>query len=154
MQLTLISPKFADGARIPQRYTCDGDDISPPFRWLGAPTGTKSFAFICSDPDAPGGTFYHWGLFDMPVETGDLRESYQKDARVGAVRQAVTDFKQTGYGGPCPPKGHGDHHYRFRLMALDVESLGLGDHPHCREVEQAAETHLLEETILTGIYSR
>ena len=73
MQLTLISPKFADGARIPQRYTCEGDDISPPFRWLGAPTGTKSFAFICSDPDAPGGTFYHWGLFDMPVETGDLR---------------------------------------------------------------------------------
>ena len=154
MQLTLICPKFADGARIPQRYTCEGDDISPPFRWLGAPTGTKSFAFICSDPDAPGGTFYHWGLFDMPVETGDLRESYQKDARVGAVRQAVTDFKRTGYGGPCPPKGHGDHHYRFRLIALDVESLGLKGHPHCREVEQAAETHVLEETILTGIYSR
>jgi Raf kinase inhibitor-like YbhB/YbcL family protein len=154
MQLTLISPKFADEAQIPQRYTCDGDDISPPFRWLGAPTGTKSFAFICTDPDAPGGTFYHWGLFDMPAETGDLRESYQKDAKVGPVRQAVTDFKQTGYGGPCPPKGHGDHHYRFRLMALDVESLGLGDSPHCREVEQAAATHVLEETVLTGIYSR
>lgn len=154
MQITLISPTFADGARIPQRYTCDGEDISPPFRWLAAPSDTKSFVFICSDPDAPGGTWYHWGLYDMPVETSDLREGYPKDAKVGAVRQAVTDFKRTGYGGPCPPKGHGEHHYRFRLMALSVESLALGDQPHCREVEQAAEKHLLDETVLVGIYGR
>jgi Raf kinase inhibitor-like YbhB/YbcL family protein len=154
MQLTLISSAFADGARIPHRYTCDGEDLSPPFRWLGAPTNTKSFVFICSDPDAPGGTWYHWGLYDVPVEIGDLREGYPKDARVGPVRQAVTDFKRIGYGGPCPPRDHGEHHYRFRLMALDVVSLGLRDTPGCREVEQAAEKHLMEETVLVGTYSR
>lgn len=154
MSLTLISPMFADGARIPQRYTCDGENISPPFRWLGAPAAARSFAFICSDPDAPAGTWYHWGVYGMPVDIGELPERFPTDAAVGAIRQAVTDFKTIGYGGPCPPRNHGDHHYRFRLMALDVESLGLGANPHCREVEQAAQRHLIEETVLVGLYGR
>lgn len=154
MALTLISQAFTDGAPIPQRYTCDGDDVSPPLRWTAAPNGTRSFALVCSDPDAPGGTFYHWAIYDIPRDTGDLREAYPAHAEVSATRQAVTDFERTGYGGPCPPEGHGDHRYRFHLMALDVETLSVPGSPHCRDVEQAARGHIIEETVLTGTYAR
>lgn len=154
MPLTLISQAFTEGAPIPQRYTCEGDDISPPLRWTGAPNEARSFAIVCSDPDAPGGTWYHWGIYSIPGTTGDLHEGYPTDPQVGTTRQTVTDFKRPGYGGPCPPPGHGTHRYHFHLMALDVETLSLDPSADCRDLEQAVARHILAETVLTGTYSR
>ena len=154
MAFRLVSSAFADGQSIPARYTCEGKDISPALEWSDAPRGTRSFALVCSDPDAPMGTWYHWAVFDIAAETTRLQEAYPTDARVGTTRQAVTDFKRTGYGGPCPPKGHGVHHYHFQLMALDVATLSVSASPNCRDVERAAKGHILGETVLTGTYSR
>lgn len=154
MPLTLTCPDFPDGGRIPERFTCQGDDISPPLAWTGVPDGIAGFALICADPDAPAGTWYHWGLFDIPGSRRDLRGALPADAEVEGMRQAVTDFRRPGYGGPCPPRGHGVHHYHFRLMALDVAQLPLDAGCHCRDVERAAEGHVVATALLIGTYSR
>ena len=154
MALILSSSAFADGERIPRPYSCEGADMSPPLHWKGAPAGTKGWAMVCSDPDAPMGTWYHWAVFDIPPEMSGLPESYPTDARVGETRQAVTDFGHKGYGGPCPPKGHGEHRYRFVLSALDVDKLPLPAGVECRDVEAAAREHAIMQTVLTGVYSR
>ncbi len=158
MTLSLTSSAFKDGARSPSRHTCEGTDTSPPLAWGGAPPGTRSFALICADPDAPVGTWYHWAVFNIPPSLTELREGLAPESRVatdaGAILQALNDFNRPGYGGPCPPKGHGNHHYRFRLMALDVPALDLPHSARCRDVERAASRHILAETVLTGIYSR
>jgi Raf kinase inhibitor-like YbhB/YbcL family protein len=154
MALTLKSSAFGHEKRIPDRYTCDGVDISPPLSWSGAPPGTQSFALICSDPDAPMKTWYHWAIFNIPSTIDHLDEGVARDARVGPLRQAVTDFGRTGYGGPCPPKGHGDHHYRFQLLALDVASLAMPERAHCHDVERVAASHVLAEAVLVGTYAR
>lgn len=154
MAMKLTSAAFADGQRIPDKYTCNGSDISPPLAWSGAPDGTRSFALLCSDPDAPGGTWWHWAVYGIPPGTAQLKEHYPTDPQVGETRQAITDFKRSGYGGPCPPPGHGAHHYHFRLLALDVERLDLSAKAHCRQVETAARPHVLAEALLTGLYSR
>jgi Raf kinase inhibitor-like YbhB/YbcL family protein len=154
MTLTLTSTAFAEGEPIPELYSCDGADISPPLTWTGVPIGTRSIALLCDDPDAPGGTWTHWAIFDIAADAGGLREAFPKGSRVGRALQAVTDFGHPGYGGPCPPRGHGLHHYRFRLLALDVESLGLPDHAKFADVAAAAEGHILSEATLTGTYIR
>lgn len=154
MTLRLESTAFAEGQRIPTRYTCEGRDISPPLAWSGAPEGTESFALLCDDPDAPVGTWHHWALFDIAAPTGRLDEAYPGDETVGGSRQAINDFGRSGYGGPCPPRGHGVHHYRFRLLALGVARLDLGPGPRCAEVETAARAHTLAEAVLVGTYSR
>ncbi|MFQ5958886.1 MAG: YbhB/YbcL family Raf kinase inhibitor-like protein [Alphaproteobacteria bacterium] len=154
MTLVLTSTAFADGERVPERYTCEGDDLSPPLAWSGAPAGTLSFALLCDDPDAPAGTWHHWAAYDIPAERSALTEGFPKDARVGPVRQAVTDFRRPGYGGPCPPPGHGVHHYHFRLLALDVATLGLADDAHCTDVARAAAGDVLAEAKIVGTYSR
>jgi len=109
---------------------------------------------LCDDPDAPGGTWTHWAAFDIAADATGLSEDYPKDDRVGAVRQAVTDFKRPGYGGPCPPRGHGTHHYRFRLLALDVDRLDLPAKARFDDVAAAVAGHILAEATLTGTYSR
>jgi hypothetical protein len=154
MALTLHSGAFAEGGAIPRLYTCEGRDISPPLSWTGAPQATASFALVVSDADAPGGTWYHWAVFDLDAEIRELPEAYLRDARIGTTRQAITDFGRSGYGGPCPPKGHGRHHYRFHLMALNVAPLDVEEGCGCRDVEQAAKPHVLAETVLTGTYAR
>lgn len=154
MALILTSPAFSDGARIPARYTCEGEDRSPPLAWSGAPAAALSLALICSDPDAPVGTWYHWAIFDLPPDQTALPEALDKDAALPFARQAVNDFKRTGYGGPCPPKGHGNHRYQFRLLALDVAALPMPLRCDARAVERTAEAHILEEATLTGLYSR
>jgi hypothetical protein len=154
MGLSLSSKAFVEGGRIPRRHTCDGENLSPPLHWSGAPAGTQSFALICSDPDAPVGTWYHWAVFDIRRATDRLEEGFPGDSRIGGVRQAMTDFRRPGYGGPCPPKGHGDHRYRFHLLALDVAALAVPEAADCRAVEAAARRHVLAETVLTGTYSR
>ncbi|MFQ5775713.1 MAG: YbhB/YbcL family Raf kinase inhibitor-like protein [Kiloniellaceae bacterium] len=154
MTFQLSSTAFADGERIPTRYTCEGEDVSPPLAWSGAPEGTRSYALLCDDPDAPGGTWHHWALFDIPAETASLPEAYATDPQVGSTRQAVTDFRRTGYGGPCPPPGHGVHHYHFRVLALAVERLEVAPNPRCPDVAAAARPHVLAEARLVGTYSR
>jgi len=154
MSLTLTSTAFAQGERIPKRYTCEGEDLSPPLSWTGAPDGTRSFVLLCDDPDAPMGTWHHWAVYNIPPEVTELAEGYPTDAAVGPVRQAVTDFGRTGYGGPCPPAGHGTHHYYFKLLALDVGGLDLAEKAECTEVEAAAEPHVLARAELMGTYSR
>lgn len=154
MTLSLESSAFESGARIPDRYTCSGDDISPPLDWSGAPPRTRSFALLCDDPDAPAGIWHHWAVFDIPAGWSDLPEAFPKEAKSGDIRQAVNDFRRSGYGGPCPPRGHGIHHYRFLLLALDVEQLTLGRYAACEDVAGAAKSHVLEETMLVGTYSR
>ncbi len=154
MTFALSSPEFDDGAGIPGRFTCEGEDVSPHLTWSDAPAGTHSFVLLCDDPDAPAGTWHHWAVYDIPTDVSGLPEAYPTDGEVGEVRQAVNDFGKTGYGGPCPPPGHGTHHYHFRLLALDVESLEIGAQPPCTDVAAAAEPHVLARAELIGTYAR
>jgi Raf kinase inhibitor-like YbhB/YbcL family protein len=151
MTLRLTSPAFTAEGTIPVRYTCDGEDMSPPLSWSGAPQGTRSFALICRDPDAPAGVWYHWALFDIAQDRHGLEERCRPG---GGMHQAVNDFGQRGYGGPCPPHGHGRHHYHFTLYALSVEYLDVAPGAHCRDVEAAARAHALATAELTGLYGR
>jgi len=142
MQLT--SDAFRNNARIPTRYTCDGDDTSPPLTISDVPTGTKSLTLVVEDPDAPGGTWYHWVAFDIPVIT----------AIPGAVTTLGTagtnSWGRTGYGGPCPPRG--SHRYFFILTALDTE-LGIGAGSDQAAVRNAMDGHVLATATLIGHYS-
>jgi Raf kinase inhibitor-like YbhB/YbcL family protein len=152
MTMHLTSAAFTHGGKIPTRFTCDGADVSPALAWSGAPADARSFALVCSDPDAPSGVWYHWAIYDVPGGTTHLSEHLAGDG--GALPQAANDFRKRGYGGPCPPPGHGRHHYHFKLYALDVERLDLPSAPRCRDVEQAAEAHAIAKAELVGVYSR
>jgi Raf kinase inhibitor-like YbhB/YbcL family protein len=154
MALRLSSSAFVHGERIPRRYTCEGEDISPPLAWSGAPAGTKSFVLLCDDPDAPRGTWHHWAAFNIPADRAALEEDFPTHATVGSVRQAVTDFGRPGYGGPCPPRGHGTHHYHFRLLALSVAKLDLPLDATFAQVAAAAKPHVIGTAELMGTYSR
>jgi len=148
----LRSDAFTDGEPIPRRFTCEGEDLSPPLGWGDTPAGTESFALLCDDPDAPSGTWRHWAVYDLPPGRAGLAEGIgPEDA---GLRQAVNDSRTRGYSGPCPPKGHGRHRYRFRLLALSVPHLALPPRPACKAVERAARKHLLAETVLTGTCER
>jgi len=150
MQLT--SASFRDGGEIPKPFTCDGSDQSPPLAWSGAPPGTRSFAVVCRDPDAPAGVWYHWAIFDIPAQISQIAQGHSPDSN--APRQAINDFGRRGYGGPCPPHGHGRHHYSFTVYALSVERLDLPAGARCVEVERAARAHAIANAQLTGIYAR
>jgi hypothetical protein len=154
MAFQLTSTAFNGGERIPKRYTCDGENRSPPLAWTGAPSAARSFALLCDDPDAPAGTWHHWALFDIPATMTELDEGLPQEANVQALRQAFNDFVEIGYGGPCPPRGHGVHHYRFRLLALDVDRLSVKERVTCKEVEKAARSHVIATAELVGTYSR
>jgi Raf kinase inhibitor-like YbhB/YbcL family protein len=147
---TLTSPSFEEGQMIPMRHSCESEERSPALAWFHVPMGTRSFALIMDDPDAPGGTFTHWVLFDIPASTRHLEEGH--DGETGVAGR--NDFQYAGYGGPCPPPGHGDHRYHFRLCALDVESLDLAEDTPRDEVEEAMKGHVVGETRLMGRYSR
>ncbi len=149
--MKLVSSAFADGAQIPRRFTCDGEDLSPPLKWSDAPDGTKSFVLLCDDPDAPAGTWHHWAAYNIPPVLTELAEDA---ARNKNLKQAVNDFRKVGYGGPCPPPGHGPHHYHFRLLALSTDQLQAKANTSCREIERAAPRSLIAEAILVGWYER
>lgn len=151
MPMRLASSAFSQNEPIPVRFTCDGDNRPPPFSWSGAPAKTRSYALVCRDPDAPGRTWYHWAAFDIPVAVQGLDGSAPPGA---TMRQAINDFRKRGYGGPCPPPGHGRHRYQFTLYALDVEHLDVPAGAECREVERAARARTLDSVDLTGIYQR
>jgi Raf kinase inhibitor-like YbhB/YbcL family protein len=151
MQLT--STAFAEGAAIPAKHTCDATNVSPPLKWSGAPAGAKSLALIVDDPDAPGGTWVHWVLFDLPPGTTELPEDLPKSQYVaGGAKQGLNDFRHLGYGGPCPPRGKA-HRYFFKLYALDA-MLDLKPGATKKDVEHAMEKHVLAEARLMGTYQR
>jgi Raf kinase inhibitor-like YbhB/YbcL family protein len=149
--MKLVSTAFADGAMMPRRYTCDGENVSPPLQWSDAPAGLRSFVLLCDDPDAPAGTWHHWAAYDIPPNTTLLAENAAQDKE---MKQAVNDFRKTRYGGPCPPPGHGPHHYHFRLLALSTDHLGAGPSASCREIEREARKFTLAEATLVGWYER
>jgi len=154
MAFRLTSPAFHDGAAIPPRHACTGEDLSPPLEWNEPPPGTRSLALFCDDPDAPGGTFRHWAIYDMPPEQRRLAEGLRPAAATDDMRQAVNDFGRPGYAGPCPPRGHGTHHYHFRLLALDVERLPVDPQARCSTVDAAARGHVLAAAELVGLFQR
>ncbi|MCB9878826.1 MAG: YbhB/YbcL family Raf kinase inhibitor-like protein [Planctomycetes bacterium] len=130
---------------IPEEYTCDGNDLSPALSWRAAPVGTRSFALLMDDRDAPGGAFTHWLVWDMKAGTLELQQGEAPDGVLG-----TNDFDWQGYGGPCPPRGHGSHRYRFRIFAVDVDRLGLPAGSMRREFEAALVGHVLAEATVTG----
>ena len=149
MQLSI--PAIAAGASVPAKFTCDGEDKSPALEWSGAPEGTKSFALILDDSDAPGGTFRHWGVYDIPPTVTGLHEGAGNEA---SFMQAENGFGSTGYRGPCPPKGDKPHHYRFKLFALDVPELDVGAKPRVEEVENALDGHVLAKAEVVAPFGR
>jgi Raf kinase inhibitor-like YbhB/YbcL family protein len=154
MAMQIQSSAFTDGDRLPKRYSCDGDDMSPPLAWSGAPADTRSFAIFCDDPDAPSGTFHHWAAYDIPKTTHELPENFATNVARSLVLQGVNDFGKAGYGGACPPKGHGEHHYHFKVMALDCGHLDTHGKARCADIEATAREHCLAEAELIGTYSR
>jgi Raf kinase inhibitor-like YbhB/YbcL family protein len=147
-RLNLTSGAFKDSQPIPTQFTCDGANRSPPLSWGEPPAGTKSFALVVDDPDAPSGTFGHWGAYDIPPGTRSIGEAQS----VGT--QAINGFGKTGYGGPCPPAGHGPHHYHFKLYALNTGALGLPAGAKVEDVEKAAQEHVLGRGEIVGTYQR
>ena len=153
MSLKLTSTAFQPGGTIPKKFTCDGPDVSPALAWSDAPTGTKSFALIMDDPDAPVGTWVHWVLYDVPAETHELAENVAKQEELpNGARQGRNDFRRIGYGGPCPPPGPA-HRYFFKLYALD-QKLGLKAGATKADVEKAMKGHVLAQGELMGRYGR
>jgi Raf kinase inhibitor-like YbhB/YbcL family protein len=151
MSFVLISPAFVDGAPIPAQYSRDGANLSPPLQWTGAPPATGSFALIVEDPDAPSGVFRHWGAYNLPADRDELAEGV--DAR-RVYADAVNDFGKAQYDGPQPPRGHGLHHYHFRLLALDAPRLDLPKNAKVADLLAAAKPHVLGEADLVGTYER
>ena len=152
MALTLTSTAFQDGQPIPTRYTCEGKDLAPPLAWSDPPDGTKSFALISDDPDAPAGTWVHWVVYNLPASRRSLPEGVPADAQLAdGTRQGITDFGRLGYGGPCPPNG--THRYYFKLYALNVM---LSPVPGARkvDVERLMKGHVLADARLMGTYRR
>jgi Raf kinase inhibitor-like YbhB/YbcL family protein len=150
--MRLESSVFKEGGTIPREFTCDGEDVSPPLSWSGAPDGTKSFALICDDPDAPGRTWVHWVAFDLPPAISKLpRAVAARPALPDGGTQGINDFRKPGYGGPCPPGG--THRYFFKLYALDTV-LKLAPSSTKADVERAMKGHVLAEAALMGWYSR
>jgi len=156
VSLTITSRAFAAGGAIPATYTCEGKDVSPPLAWTGAPDGTKSFALIVDDPDAPDPvaprlTWVHWVLYDLPATTDGLPEAMRAEALPAGTREGVNDWGRTGYGGPCPPVGR--HRYFHKLYALDSVLSHL-KRPSKAALERAMQGHILAQAELVGTYQK
>lgn len=152
MDLTVTSTAFSEGGKIPSRYSCDGQDISPPLSWTPGPAGTESYAMISDDPDAPMGTWVHWVIYNIPATVTSLPENVPGQPRLddGSL-QGINDFKRHGYGGPCPPGG--THRYYFKVYALD-NKIDAGPGLTKKKLLKAMEGHVIASGELMGTYSR
>jgi hypothetical protein len=152
MTIRVTSPAFQDGQRIPKQYTCDGDDISPPLSWELIPDETKSIALIVDDPDAPGGTYVHWVVYDVPADVQGLPEDLPRDKAfpVGG-EQGVNSSNELGYTGPCPPSG--THRYFFKVYALD-DKTNLPPGETKAKLLKALQGHILAQGQIMGRYKR
>ena len=165
LTITLRSAAFTVGGKIPEKFTCDGPNHSPPLEWSGVPNSARSLVLICEDPDAPGQTWSHWVAFNLPIELKALKEAVPADETIPTTfmdgsppggdqpeaRQGTNDFGKTGYGGPCPPSR--THHYYFRLYAIDTE-LKLDSRATRTDVIKAIEGRIVAEGFLMGKYQR
>ena len=152
MAIRVASSAFDNEGMIPAKYTCDGEDVSPPLSWEGIPEGTKSIALVSDDPDAPMGTWVHWVMYNIPAAGRELPENVPSDEVLeNGARQGITDFRKIGYGGPCPPSG--THRYYFKLYALDTE-LELKPGAAKAELLGAMKGHILAEGQMMGKYKR
>jgi Raf kinase inhibitor-like YbhB/YbcL family protein len=145
MAFAIKSPAFAEGATVPKQFTCDGNDAPPPIKVSDPPEGTRSFAIVMEDPDAPKGTFTHWLAYDIPASNTDLQ--------VDAGKTLRNSFGREGYGGPCPPPGHGVHRYFFKVYAVDSSSLPVAGETR-QDLEKALEEHSLASAALMARYER
>ena len=151
--IKLTCPAFSNGAAIPIVHTCDGDDFSPPLAWEGIPDSAKSICLVCDDPDAPGGTWVHWILFNLPDSVKQFPEALPKtEVTFYGARQGLNDFGRMGYWGPCPPPGKA-HRYFFRIYALDI-MLPLAAGIHRSTLDSAMTTHVLGSGEMFGSYKR
>jgi Raf kinase inhibitor-like YbhB/YbcL family protein len=148
MSLQLTSDAFANGQSIPAKYSCIGKNISPAFAWTEPPADTQSFALIVDDPDAPGKTWVHWVLFNIPVRTRSLKEGFTADDPVAVGKNSSSHLS---YDGPCPPDG--THRYFFKLYALDA-TLSLSPGATKEQLLKAMEGHILAQTELMGTFSK
>lgn len=152
MKFVITSPAFKEGEEIPQRYTCDGEDISPPLTLTGIPEGAKSLALISDDPDAPKGIWVHWVLFNLPGNQRELAENVPPRSTLSnGARHGINDSRDLGYGGPCPPSG--THRYFFTMYALDT-MLTLESGATKSQLLKAMEGHVLGEGQLMARYKR
>ncbi len=153
MALDLKSFAFGNGEDIPRKHTREGSDVSPALTWQGVPERTKSFALICDDPDAPGGDWVHWVIYDIPAFLNELEEvTPPNPVFENGIKQGQNDFGRIGYEGPMPPRGK-PHRYFFKLYALD-NMLGLPKGISKDHLEKAMQGHILEEAHLMGLYKR
>ena len=150
--LTVTSPAFEEGQAIPAKFSCSGADISPELSWNAGPVGTKSYAVIVEDPDAPGGTFVHWVLFSFKPDPQVARVTLP-EAAAGLGREGQNGFGKTGYGGPCPPPGK-PHHYRFHVYATSRDLDGVNSGASARQLRTALEGSILAEGVLLGTFKR
>jgi Raf kinase inhibitor-like YbhB/YbcL family protein len=156
MAFILTSPAFANNGNIPAQYTCDGVDISPPLSWSDAPQGTRSFALIVEDPDAPDPkapkmTWVHWVIYNIPGDVQSLSEDAARHGLPAGAQQGLNDSKRVGYNGPCPPLGR--HRYFHKLYALDTVLQDLG-HPTKAQLLSAMQGHVRAEAQLVGTYEK
>lgn len=153
MAFALTSTAFSEGGEIPRDATCDGADRSPALAWSDPPAGTRAFALVCDDPDAPAGTWVHWVIYDLPGEVRSLPEGMPTERTLpSGAKQGQNDFGRIGYGGPCPPRGPA-HRYYFRLYALDAPT-PLGPGALKAQVMSAIQGHILGEAQIMGRYRR
>lgn len=149
----LSSEAFHTGGFIPVKFTCSGDNISPALAWTDPPSGTKSLVLIVADPDAPGGTWVHWVVYNLPSTVQRLPQGVPKSNQIeGGGRQGTSSFREVGYGGPCPPPGKA-HHYHFQLYALNAR-LSVPDGATRQQVNEAMKGHILAKAELVGLYRR
>jgi Raf kinase inhibitor-like YbhB/YbcL family protein len=156
MALRITSPAFSDGAPMPAKFTCEGQDVSPPLAWSGVPDGTKSLVLIVDDPDAPDPkaprmTWVHWVLYDLPPSATGLAEGVAASALPPGTKVGLNDWKRADFGGPCPPIGR--HRYFHKLYALDTKLPGLSK-PTKAKVEAAMQGHVLAQAQLIGTYQK
>jgi Raf kinase inhibitor-like YbhB/YbcL family protein len=151
--ISIKSDAFAEGERIPTKYTCSGEDISPALSWGNPPAGTESLALICDDPDCPTGLFTHWMLVNIPPDRRGLPEGVKKSPALedGSIHGA-NSFGKLGYNGPCPPPGK-PHRYYYHIYALDIQ-LKLRSPADRRAVDAAMKGHVLATGEYMGVFSR
>jgi len=153
MSLTISSPSFTNGDAIPKKFTCDGPDVSPQLTWTDPPAGTKTFALLADDPDAPAGNWNHWAMWNLPANVRSLPEGVKKNTHLpDGSEQGMNDFHKPGYNGPCPPAGK-PHRYFFKLFALDTK-VSLNSEAGKPELEAAMKGHILAKAEWMGTYKR
>ena len=151
-KLQLLSDAFTNNALIPSEYSCEGEDSSPSLKWNQAPSGTKTFALSCVDPDAPMDNWIHWIAWNIPSDWRSLHKKIRSDDQ-SQFTQGTNSWGSIGYGGPCPPVGHGTHRYYFTIYALD-EIISLDSSAQMDDLLQVIENHVLEKAELIGKYER